>query len=54
MPSTFTKSGGADISFRSGPKILIFFVGQLPLPMSTSPERLVGGGYRPPKLGAHG
>jgi hypothetical protein len=43
MPSTFTKSGGAGMSFLSGLENLEFFVGHLPLPVSTSPGRLVGG-----------
>ena len=32
----FSKSGRAGRSFRSGPDNLDFFVGQLPLPVSTS------------------
>ena len=39
----FSKSGEAGKVFRSGPKNLNFFVGQLPLPVSTSPKKLVGG-----------
>jgi hypothetical protein len=40
----FLQSGGAGRSFRSGPENPDLFVGQPPLPVSTSPERLVGGG----------
>ena len=39
----FWKSKGVGKRFRVGPEISGFFVGQLPLPISTSPERLVGG-----------
>jgi hypothetical protein len=38
----FSKSSGAGGNFQSGPENLDFFVGQLPLAASTSPERLVG------------
>jgi hypothetical protein len=40
----FLKLDGADINFWSGPKTLDFFLGRLPLPVSTSPEELIKGG----------
>ena len=39
----FWKSSGAGIIFWVGPKTPVFFVGQLPLHVSTSHERLPGG-----------
>jgi hypothetical protein len=38
----FFEVGRGGRNFQSGPENLNFFVGQLPLPASTSPERLVG------------
>ena len=38
----FWKSGGAGTSFQSGLENSGFFVGQLPLPIYASPERLIG------------
>ena len=43
----FWKSDGAGRSFRTGPENPDFFVGQLPLPESTSPTGSSGVGYRP-------